>query len=209
MDAALSGSVVLLLQNSSGASPLATTPTRYKQAWWLGSATDNNAGTIVYNKDADTAKILGGMAPDGYADQSWYRMVEGAQTFLLDAKTLPANWVFGADAAAAVAAAAIWLLRLLLTWLLLLCGYAPVADSCCLQPSDPPKIMMRAIDIVGLSRSKALLFHKRVGKGHIIGTGLNCYQVCTQQGCPHPEKMWVLDRLIRYGGSLLTADTSE
>ena len=113
-------SVVLLLQNSSGASPLATTPTRYKQAWWLGSATDNNAGTIVYNKDADTAKILGGMAPDGYADQSWYRMVEGAQTFLLDAKTLPANWVFGADAAAAVAAAAIWLLRLLLTWLLLL-----------------------------------------------------------------------------------------
>ena len=60
------------------------------QAWWLGSATDNNAGTLVYD---NAAQVLGGMAPDGYADQSWFRMINGAQTFLIDQMpTLPGAW---------------------------------------------------------------------------------------------------------------------
>merc|ERR1712012_924742 len=84
MDAAQAGSVVVVLQNAT---------TRFKQAWWLGNSADNNAGTLVF-KDNTTQKILGGMAPDGYADQSWYHMIEKATTFLLDKETLPADWVF-------------------------------------------------------------------------------------------------------------------
>ena len=42
---------------------------------------DNNAGTLVYD---NAASVLGGMAPDGYGGQSWFRMIDGAQTFLLD-----------------------------------------------------------------------------------------------------------------------------
>mmetsp|Transcript_34529 Transcript_34529/g.60157 ORF Transcript_34529/g.60157 Transcript_34529/m.60157 type:complete len:519 (+) Transcript_34529:1118-2674(+) len=167
IEAARTGSSVVLLQNASGASPLQTTTTRYKQAWWLGSSSDNNAGTMVY-KDAVTQKILGGMAPGGYADISWFRMINGAQTFLVDKESLPPDWI-----------------------------------------TAPPTVMMRAIDIVSLSRSKALLLQKSFGKGHIIATGLNCFQECTQTGCEYPEKSWVLDRLLRYAGSLLTTSSGD
>ena len=59
------GSVAVLLQsdNKGSTSPYPTTPTRFKQAWWLGNAKDNNAGTLVY--DVKTDPILGGMAPEG------------------------------------------------------------------------------------------------------------------------------------------------
>ena len=50
-------------------------------AGWLGDAVDNNAGTLVYD---NAAAVLGGMAPDGYGGQSWFRMIDGAQTFLLE-----------------------------------------------------------------------------------------------------------------------------
>jgi hypothetical protein len=56
--------------------------------------------------------------------------------------------------------------------------------------------MMRAIDIVTLSRNKALLWSMPLGKGHIIATGLNLLS-------QHPEQEWVLDRLLRLAGSLL------
>lgn len=84
------GSVVVLLEGTSTGF-FKTASTRFKQAWWLGSATDNNAGTLVYNDRA--ANVLGGMAPDGYADQSWFRMINGAQTFLMDEMpALPGAW---------------------------------------------------------------------------------------------------------------------
>ena len=92
-----------------------------------------------------------------YADQSWYRLIEGAQTFLVEEFAV----------------------------------------------TEPATVLMRAIDIVGLSRSKALLFQMEYGQGHILGTGLHVYQQCTQASCPLPEKAWVLDRLLRYGGELL------
>ena len=37
-------------------------PTRFKQAWWLGNANDNNAGTVVYDS---AAPVLGKMTPNG------------------------------------------------------------------------------------------------------------------------------------------------
>ena len=62
--AARAGSVVVLLQQSSAGS-FKTAKTRFKQAWWLGSAADNNAGTLVYRGKPAAAAVLGGMAPDG------------------------------------------------------------------------------------------------------------------------------------------------
>ena len=63
-------------------------------AGWLGNAVDNNAGTLVYNDNDNVTAVLGGMAPDGYGAQSWIRMVDGAQTFLLDEQwpSLPGSW---------------------------------------------------------------------------------------------------------------------
>ena len=62
--------------------------------------------------------------------------------------------------------------------------------------------MMRAIDIVGLSRDKLLLWSVPVGKGHIIATGLKLLD--RNASAPkYPEQAWVLDRLLRYADSLL------
>jgi hypothetical protein len=66
--------------------------------------------------------------------------------------------------------------------------------------------MMRAIDVVGLSRNKALLWSAKHGKGHIIATGLKLLPASTGDGTGAtvaPEQAWVLDRLLRYGESLL------
>ena len=90
-----SGSVVVLIESTSTGF-FQTASTRFKQAWWLGSATDNNAGTLVYD---NAAPVLGGMAPDGYADQSWFTMINGAQTFLIEElHNLPGSWSASANA---------------------------------------------------------------------------------------------------------------
>jgi hypothetical protein len=62
------------------------------RAGWVGNAVDNNAGTLVYEH---AKPVLGGMAPDGYGGQSWFRMIDGAQTFLLDEQwpKLPGRWI--------------------------------------------------------------------------------------------------------------------
>eukprot|EP01052_Picozoa_sp_SAG31_P023446 SAG31_NODE_1933_length_6879_cov_3.230973_1_plen_275_part_10 len=72
------GSVVVLLESMGKSTFFKTTPTRFKQAWWLGSAADNNAGSLIYE---NAGPVLGGMAPDRYADQRWWRMINGAPTF--------------------------------------------------------------------------------------------------------------------------------
>lgn len=64
------------------------------------------------------------------------------------------------------------------------------------MPRNAVTVMMRAIDIVTLSRNKALLWSMPLGKGHIVATGLNLLG-------QHPEQEWVLDRLLRYAASLL------
>eukprot|EP01043_Picozoa_sp_COSAG02_P055661 COSAG02_NODE_6491_length_3540_cov_3.288870_2_plen_311_part_00 len=80
----------------------------------------------------------------------------------------------------------------------------PTADGCCgsareigsPMPRDGVTVMMRAIDIVTLSRNKALLWSMPLGKGRIVATGLNLLG-------RHAEQKWVLDRLLRYAASLL------
>ena len=68
--------------------------------------------------------------------------------------------------------------------------------------STRPMVMMRAIDIIGLSRNKALLWSAPVGAGHIVATGLNLCGT-NETEAPFPEQAWVLDRLVRYAASLL------
>ena len=79
------------------------------------------------------------------------------------------------------------------------CGYFPRTGE--VMPRDIT-VMMRAIDIVGLSRNKLLLWSVPIGKGHIIATGLKLLSE-TKGTPPHPEQAWVLDRLLRYAGSLI------
>jgi hypothetical protein len=57
-----------------------SSPNRFKPAWWLGNPNDCNAGTVVYPHPV-TRQI----APDGWCDAGWYRLLEGAQAYVLDA----------------------------------------------------------------------------------------------------------------------------
>ena len=59
--------------------------------------------------------------------------------------------------------------------------------------------MMRAIDVVGLPRNKALLWSMPLG---IVATGLNLFGR-NATAALFPEQAWVLDRLVRYAASLL------
>ena len=301
------GSVVVLLESTSTGF-FKSTPTRFKQAWWLGSATDNNAGTLVYD---NAAPILGGMAPDHFADQTWWRMVNGAQTFLLDEMpSLPGTWspsqkgVYGqqdgctaygphacpaafpfpthgpapfqgvicyktqAEAAKGEGPCGSWCTmdvsigagcgansgRIFpaipvgssckpisavanVSACEALCDASPgcsavnfnSSQGCCLQNCGtaalgPPKaatdgccgfyretggamprnltVGMRAIDVVTLSRNKALLWSVPLGKGHVVATGLKLLGP-NASAAAHPEQRWVLDRLLRYAASLV------
>ncbi|MDB6168507.1 MAG: glycoside hydrolase family 2 sugar binding protein [Verrucomicrobia bacterium] len=54
--------------------------TTFKTAWWLGVFPgDSNAGTVVYDSPVTKA-----MAPDGWCDAGWFRLLQGAQTVILD-----------------------------------------------------------------------------------------------------------------------------
>ena len=67
----------LLCLSPTGIFPSA--PNRFKPAWWLGNPNDCNAGTVVYPHP-----VTRGMAPDGWCDAGWYRLLEGAQAYVLD-----------------------------------------------------------------------------------------------------------------------------
>jgi hypothetical protein len=58
---------------------------RFKTAWWLGSAKDSNAGTVVYTYHPVTHAV----APDGWCDVGWYHLLEGSRAYVLD--DLPAR----------------------------------------------------------------------------------------------------------------------
>ena len=58
---------------------LPAAPTRFKTAWWLGNKGDNNAGTVVYDHPATRA-----MAPDGWCDAGWYRLLEDCEGYILN-----------------------------------------------------------------------------------------------------------------------------
>ncbi|HOZ49635.1 MAG TPA: glycoside hydrolase family 2 TIM barrel-domain containing protein [Candidatus Hydrogenedentes bacterium] len=81
VDATARGASLVLLRPEAFL-PCATT--RFKTAWWLGNERDNNAGTVVYDNPVTRA-----MAPDGWCDAHWYRLIEGCEGYLLDG--LPAK----------------------------------------------------------------------------------------------------------------------
>jgi len=143
VDAVASGACLVLL---APAGLLPTAPTRFKTSWWLGSAKDCNVGTVVYNNP-----VTGEMAPDGWCDAGWYRLLEGAQTYILDGL------------------------------------------------SDPPEVMVRALDVHRCCRSKALMFQARVGRGSLIVSGLRYF--IHARDAP-PEAQWLLGRLIAHAGAL-------
>lgn len=74
------GATLLFVQTLVG-KPFPSTATRFKSAWWLGSTTDNNCGSVVYSS---AASILSGMAEDGYLDYSWHSLVNDCQTILME-----------------------------------------------------------------------------------------------------------------------------
>jgi len=80
-DAVARGACLVLL---SPAGLLPTAPTRFKTSWWLGSERDCNVGTVVYDNP-----VTREMAPDGWCDAGWYRLLEGAQTYILDGLSAP------------------------------------------------------------------------------------------------------------------------
>ncbi len=80
--AAEQGSCVVLL---SPAGVFPTDCTTFKSAWWLGVFDgDSNAGTYVYDNP-----VTRGLTPGGWCDASWFHLLQGAQTLLLDG--LPAQ----------------------------------------------------------------------------------------------------------------------
>lgn len=75
--AAEAGACVVLL---SPAGVFPTDYTAFKPAWWLGVfENDSNAGTYVYDNP-----VTRGLTPEGWCDDSWFHLLQGAQTFLLD-----------------------------------------------------------------------------------------------------------------------------
>jgi len=160
LDAAAEGACLLLL-SPQGLFP--TSANRFKTAWWMGNERDNNVGTVVYDHPVTRA-----IAPDGWCDAGWYRLLEGAQAAVLDG--LPAQ----------------------------------------------PDVLVRALEVHRVCRSKALLLQARVGKGSLIVCGLNLASVVggvsprrdTRDGdvpptIPRPpEAEWLLARLVEYAGTL-------
>ncbi len=76
IDAAMAGATLILYKPLG---VLSAARTRFKTAWWLGSPEDNNAGTVVYDHAVTRA-----MAPDGWCDNSWYKLLEESEGYLLD-----------------------------------------------------------------------------------------------------------------------------
>ena len=118
---------------------------RFKTGWWLGRPGDSNVGTVVYDNP-----ITREMAPDGWCDIGWHRLVEGSQAVILD--NLPSQ----------------------------------------------PEVLVRAIEVHRLCRSKALLFQARLGKGSIIVSGLNLGLTRPQRW---PESEWLLARMVEHAGT--------
>jgi len=52
---------------------------RWKQSWWLDDAYGSSNGYVVYEHPATA-----GMAPGGWTDEGWYRLVNNGRNFLLD-----------------------------------------------------------------------------------------------------------------------------
>ncbi|MCP4645208.1 MAG: hypothetical protein GY851_32500 [bacterium] len=74
---AVAGGACALLIRPPMLMPIA--PMQFKTAWWHGHANDNNAGTVVYDHPATRV-----MAPEGWCDAGWCRLINGADGYILD-----------------------------------------------------------------------------------------------------------------------------
>ncbi len=161
LDAVAEGACLVML------SPQGIFPTernRFKTGWWLGGPGDSNVGTVVYDNPITRA-----IAPDGWCDIGWHRLVEGSQAIILD--DLPSQ----------------------------------------------PGVLVRAIEVHRLCRSKALLFQARLGRGSLIVSGLNLSSIVGGASLPRvasrdgdvpptiegpPEVEWLLARMVEHAGTL-------
>merc|ERR1712224_1012169 len=75
--------IIMLNTGNTNFGGLPTVAAEFKTAWWLGSVNDNNMGTVVHK---GAIPITAGMAPDGWADEGWYNLVQGGVNFILDGK---------------------------------------------------------------------------------------------------------------------------
>eukprot|EP00933_Yihiella_yeosuensis_P027954 TRINITY_DN21763_c2_g1_i1.p1 TRINITY_DN21763_c2_g1~~TRINITY_DN21763_c2_g1_i1.p1 ORF type:complete len:1007 (-),score=161.73 TRINITY_DN21763_c2_g1_i1:231-3251(-) len=81
LEFAARGATVLLVK-ATGCSDLGlppSQPSQYKLPWWIGQTNNNNYGTVVYN-DSAAARMFVGMAPDSWADESWFDVISGGST---------------------------------------------------------------------------------------------------------------------------------
>ena len=57
---------------------------KFKTAWWKARKGDCDVGTVAYDHP-----VTRGMAPEGWCDAGWYRLIQGCQGYILD--DLPAR----------------------------------------------------------------------------------------------------------------------
>ena len=80
---AAQGATLLVLSSGDGSlGPLETLPSSYHPSWWTGNPASTTMGTVVYpGFDA----IAPGMAPCGWCDAGWVKMLDASQVMMLDA----------------------------------------------------------------------------------------------------------------------------
>ena len=166
-----------------------TRPTTWKSAWWQGSPTNTNAGTLLYNTSA-AEYVFKGMAPDGFADAAWFSLVDKASPFRLRANRSLSYLVFP-NATQAIPIPAVQLV-----------DPSPAKQ---VMISDKFEVHMRALDVVTqMSDDKAFFFTATFGKGIVVASSLNVFQAMghTVGSVDSAEKSWVLFRLCEYAMQL-------
>ena len=83
MDAVNRGVGVVVLNGAEQL--LKSVPVTFRTSWWKAGDTPeaNHSGTFVYDHPATRA-----MAPDGWCDDGWFHLLEGARKFVFDEKSV-------------------------------------------------------------------------------------------------------------------------
>jgi hypothetical protein len=94
---ASAGATIILVNNATTGNALnmQSDPAVFKTAWWLGQPTDNNMGTVVY--DDFNTNVAPGMAPDGWADEGWFNLIQGGKNWMVEGLDQLANSTDGVE----------------------------------------------------------------------------------------------------------------
>eukprot|EP01052_Picozoa_sp_SAG31_P008819 SAG31_NODE_451_length_15511_cov_77.547301_13_plen_365_part_00 len=194
MGHAAAGATVLLLNSTTSTLPTATTP--FVSNWWIGqwsaasaksSGVDpravNNAGTVVYSEL--WPKVFESMAPEGWCDETWFRLVDKAQVFKLDgvpnssaevilrATEMPVNWSAWPQAKPAASNnALVWAARVA-------SAHTPVGDSA--SPSAGGTLIASGLNLL----VQPFPCSKKFGL------------LCPPATVPVPEAAWALFAMVR------------